>query len=136
MDHSPRLLGKRDRGRRGALRGVCHRPARGPPNCLENHRDLGVSQQAKDRRQRGAVGERSRESRYFHRLGSPGLREGRRRFEPGLLARVNQGVLYVDEVNLLEDHIVDLLLARVRQQLKAQQIDLERALELLPPILQ
>lgn len=38
------------------------------------------------------------------------LRHGKQKFAPGLLARVNQGVLYVDEVNLLEDHIVDLLL--------------------------
>ncbi len=38
------------------------------------------------------------------------LRHGEQRFAPGLLARVNQGVLYVDEVNLLEDHLVDLLL--------------------------
>lgn len=38
------------------------------------------------------------------------LRYGKQQFAPGLLARVNQGVLYVDEVNLLEDHIVDLLL--------------------------
>ncbi len=38
------------------------------------------------------------------------LREGARSFEPGLLARANRGILYIDEVNLLEDHLVDLLL--------------------------
>lgn len=38
------------------------------------------------------------------------LTEGQRRFEPGLLAHVNRGILYVDEVNLLDDHLVDLLL--------------------------
>src|SRR4051812_19576883 len=38
------------------------------------------------------------------------LREGVRAFEPGLLARANRGFLYIDEVNLLEDHLVDLLL--------------------------
>jgi magnesium chelatase subunit D len=38
------------------------------------------------------------------------LADGRRHVEPGLLARANRGLLYVDEVNLLPDHLVDTLL--------------------------
>jgi Mg-chelatase subunit ChlI len=44
-------------------------------------------------------------------LGTINLKEilsgGSSIFEPGLLARANRGILYVDEINLLDDHLVD-----------------------------
>ena len=38
------------------------------------------------------------------------IQHGRKEFEPGILAAANRNILYIDEINLLEDHIVDILL--------------------------
>lgn len=38
------------------------------------------------------------------------IKHGEKRFEPGILAQANRNILYIDEINLLEDHLVDVLL--------------------------
>ncbi len=56
------------------------------------------------------------------------LNQGAKSFEPGLLARANRGFLYIDEVNLLDDHLVDLLLdvsATGRNKVEREGISIE-----------
>lgn len=56
------------------------------------------------------------------------LSQGKKSFDPGLLARANRGFLYIDEVNLLEDHLVDLLLdvaATGRNKVEREGISIE-----------
>ncbi|SFT67848.1 magnesium chelatase subunit D [Actinopolyspora lacussalsi subsp. righensis] len=62
------------------------------------------------------------------------LTEGVRAYQPGLLAAANRGVLYVDEVNLLHDHLVDLLLdaaAMGRSHVEREGVSLSHAASFL-----
>src|SRR5947208_3244805 len=55
------------------------------------------------------------------------LKEGSRRFEPGVLAEANRNILYVDEVNLLDDHIVDVLLDAAAMGINTLELDGHRS---------
>lgn len=62
------------------------------------------------------------------------IQEGRRQFEPGLLARAHRGILTIDEVNLLQDHLVDTLLdvaAMGRNYVEREGISLSHPAEFL-----
>ena len=83
------------------------RPDKFCPQCRE--RDDIVAQTRRVRVVELPVG--ATEDRVLGTLDLEGaLTEGARRFEPGILASANRGILYVDEVNLLDDHLVDVLL--------------------------
>jgi magnesium chelatase subunit I len=93
-------------------------PARPDPDCL----DCGTQPSDKTGRRRKAGLEQravpvidlplgATEDRVVGALDlERALSRGEKSFEPGLLARAHRGFLYIDEVNLLEDHLVDLLL--------------------------
>ncbi len=85
-------------------------PAAPDPGCPDGPHDAGVPAQTRPARlvelPVGASEDRVVGALDLERA----LTEGVKAFEPGLLAAANRGVLYVDEVNLLHDHLVDLLL--------------------------
>jgi magnesium chelatase subunit I len=82
--------------RRGPVRALRRRRRRARPACADPVVDLPL----------GATEDRVIGALDLERA----LHDGEKAFEPGLLARAHRGFLYIDEVNLLEDHIVDSLL--------------------------
>ncbi|MFJ5722860.1 putative cobaltochelatase [Streptomyces sp. NPDC093149] len=84
-------------------------PASPDPACPDGPHEPGTGESRKARTVELPVG--ASEDRLVGALDiERALAEGVKAFEPGLLADAHRGILYVDEVNLLHDHLVDLLL--------------------------
>ncbi|MFJ7766920.1 putative cobaltochelatase [Streptomyces sp. NPDC097107] len=84
-------------------------PASPDPGCPDGPHETGASESRPARMVELPVG--ASEDRLVGSLDiERALAEGVKAFEPGLLADAHRGILYVDEVNLLHDHLVDLLL--------------------------
>ncbi|MGI5140966.1 MULTISPECIES: putative cobaltochelatase [unclassified Streptomyces] len=84
-------------------------PAAPDPDCPDGPHEAGTGTQRPARMVELPVG--ASEDRLVGALDiERALAEGVKAFEPGLLADAHRGILYVDEVNLLHDHLVDLLL--------------------------
>ncbi|MFF3611306.1 putative cobaltochelatase [Streptomyces sp. NPDC002580] len=84
-------------------------PAKPDPACPDGPHEAGASESRPARMVELPVG--ASEDRLVGALDiERALAEGVKAFEPGLLADAHRGILYVDEVNLLHDHLVDLLL--------------------------
>ena len=86
---------------RGALHRLPRAASRPPASCRSHKRRMRVVELPINSSEDRVVGTIDIEA---------ALRSGAKRFEPGVLAEANRNILYVDEVNLLDDHIVDVLL--------------------------
>ena len=122
------VFGDRGTGKSTAVRALADllpemRAVVGCPYGCEPSAPAGLCHELRARRPRGAIKTFSRpvpvvdlplgatEDRVVGALNlERALSSGEKAFEPGLLAQANRGFLYIDEVNLLEDHLVDLLL--------------------------
>nr|WSX19873.1 putative cobaltochelatase [Streptomyces tubercidicus] len=92
----------------GGCRFACA-PAAPDPGCPDGPHGMGAVEERPTRMVELPVG--ASEDRLVGALDiERALSEGVKSFEPGLLADAHRGILYVDEVNLLHDHLVDLLL--------------------------
>lgn len=97
----PQIGGVLVRGEKGTAKSTAVRGLAALLSAATGHADAGLVEMPL-----GATEDRVVGSLDLQRV----LRDGEHAFSPGLLARAHGGVLYVDEVNLLHDHLVDILL--------------------------